>query len=655
MRLCNHSHNEGLKISPKSSKGTKTIEPAGFTFFLLKEWKLNINAKQIFEVDNSTKKEDFEFLDLNLEPVRAFSDFCQKYETSSFSYFYKLIWTRIILSDFPSSESESGDEEVSRKRDKKFKSIKTLGFVRNFIAKEKNAYELLNCTDSDETAKIKANYRRLVLLLHPDKGVVQKIPDDLKEYSDKYKVSNISKEEKSELFLLLQDAFTILSDPDMRLEYDSNLPFDEYIPTHEEAKRKDFFLLFGPVFQMNSRWSRVKPVPLLGTNESDDDYVEEFYEFWRCFETLRTFSHAAPHLLEDAESREEKRWMERENLKVQKKLIKKEQLRIQKLIDITQQYDPRLKRRQDRIRNEKLIKQKQAQEAKLLELKRIELEKEQQRLELEKLTEKIKFQKQITKKLRQHMRMIYQKCISLGEIGSTLEKLVTLDYDEMKKFSTQLYDILKLEFDFERCPDNEYLEDLKLLDPKLKELALSNNEEIELSQLFQQISLKINPNQSYNNTTTVEPTVTSTVGQSTGSKSDNMGEWTKEDLKRLSKGVEINPAGTPGRWNLIAKYVKTKTAPQCIEMSKLIANNSDITPYLYNSSNTNDGNTDSGNTNGSNVNGKCVASTSDTGVNNGVNMSGWSESQQTVSYRTNDFMIRRLKLHLRNIPRISTL
>lgn len=77
-------------------------------------------------------------------------------------------------------------------------------------------------------------------------------------------------------------------------------------------------------------------MPSLGTASSSDEEVDAFYDFWREFETTRTFSHAAPHLLDDAESREEKRWMERENQKVQRKLVKKELVRIQKLVDLAQ-------------------------------------------------------------------------------------------------------------------------------------------------------------------------------------------------------------------------------------------------------------------------------------------------------------------------------
>ncbi|UKJ89670.1 DNA-binding chaperone [Theileria orientalis] len=628
MRLCNYSYNQEKKVVPKSSKKTKRIEPAGFVFFILREWNARIAFEDIFDVDLNSRKAEFEISEIDLENVKSFSNHCQKYEIASFVYVHKLAWSRVMLSDFETlSESETGDENVSKKKEKKFKSIKTLGLVRNFISKNTCAYELLNCTDSDETSKIKANYRKLVLLLHPDKSNNQNVPEDLKEYEKKYRVSSLSRQQKSDMFLLLQDAFTILSDPDMRLEYDSNLPFDEYIPSNEEAKKKDFFLLFGPVFKMNSRWSRVKPVPLLGSNDCDDKYVEEFYEFWRSFETLRTFSHAAPHLLEDAESREEKRWMERENLKVQKKLVKKEQLRIQKLVDLSQQYDPRLKRRQDRLRLEKLERLKKVQEAKQLEMKKLELEREKERLELQQAAERTKYEKQIAKKLRQQLRIVSQRDDKLTEIAKNFDKLTNFEYGEILDYSKEMYSIIKLEFNFARSANSEYLEELKSCDAQLKEFEMETDISEHLYGLFESISAKLDP-PSQNKSVELTPAQQQT--QKTELKQEikeGEGGWTTADLGRLAKAVEANPPGTPGRWNLISKFVRTKSAGQCIEMAKLVATNADISSYMASETPAtaiNGASTATVNSTETKTNGNVTETTSE------ASASGWTNEQQTA-------------------------
>jgi DnaJ homolog subfamily C member 2 len=72
----------------------------------------------------------------------------------------------------------------------------------------------------------------------------------------------------------------------------------------------------------------------LGTLNTSIEEVHKFYQFWRHFDTIREFSIHNEYDLIDAECREERRWMERENMKICRKYIKEDKLRISKLVEL---------------------------------------------------------------------------------------------------------------------------------------------------------------------------------------------------------------------------------------------------------------------------------------------------------------------------------
>lgn len=61
----------------------------------------------------------------------------------------------------------------------------------------------------------------------------------------------------------------------------------------------------------------MKPVPVLGDMSTSDNDVNSFYDFWLSFKSWRDFAYLDEHKVESANSREEKRWMIRENQKKQ--------------------------------------------------------------------------------------------------------------------------------------------------------------------------------------------------------------------------------------------------------------------------------------------------------------------------------------------------
>ena len=192
-------------------------------------------------------------------------------------------------------------------------------------------------------------------MYHPDKA--------------QYKTED-GKEDRT-VFLKIQEAFAVLCSEPKRRAYDSQLPFDESIPTDERVQKglakgpHKFFKIFGPVFQRNARFAQQKPVPDLGDMDTPIAQVYKFYEYWVKFESWRDFTGVgAEYKPDDAGSREEKRYMQKENERLAKKLKKKEMERLIELVAMAEKYDPRVvadkARRKEKKESEKNAKENSA-------------------------------------------------------------------------------------------------------------------------------------------------------------------------------------------------------------------------------------------------------------------------------------------------------
>lgn len=159
--------------------------------------------------------------------------------------------------------------------------------------------------------QIKKAYRATSLKHHPDKQAAVLLDFDNEEEKD------AKREELDNHFKLIQEAYEVLTDPAKRRLFDSIDEFDDDIPDACEAK--DFYKLYGPVFQRNSRWSMQQPCPQLGDDSTPHAEVDAFYDFWFLFKSWREFPQEDEYELDQAEGREHKRWMERQNAKLREK------------------------------------------------------------------------------------------------------------------------------------------------------------------------------------------------------------------------------------------------------------------------------------------------------------------------------------------------
>jgi len=240
----------------------------------------------------------------------------------------------------PRDGLEDGQQGANKKQQRKQAKLKLSEDLENL-----NLYTVLGVRDDCNPDDLRKAYRTQSLVLHPDKHA-EKSEDEQKRIANR--------------FVMMTDAVNILSDVNTRRQYDSTLPFDESVPSKVKAEDcedlEEFLELFGPVFERNAKFS-TKKAPLLPGADASIEIVQAFYKFWFSFDSWRNMDLK---ILEeegddvfadtkDAECREEKRWMERENMRIRKKFLAEEHSRVRGLVDLADKHDPRIKAQKEAI------------------------------------------------------------------------------------------------------------------------------------------------------------------------------------------------------------------------------------------------------------------------------------------------------------------
>lgn len=454
-----------------------------------------------------------------------------------------------------------------------------------------NLYAVLQVDPSCNTEVIKKAYRRLALEFHPDKQKSRE-KGGSQSNDSKNKKSDSSTIEKSgspsaslasntsqplsvtpwadefkkytqeEMFLLIQDAYEALIDPVFRRQYDSGLPFDESLPSASDVDSTDpqsFFKVFSPVFAANARWSSKKPVPDLGCLSSSAKEVNRFYQFWLHFDTTRDFATKDEYDTSEAECREERRWMERQNQKIRRKYVKEEKGRILKLTTLAQSLDPRViqEREAEDLRRKELKEQKKRsaeakREAQLAEEQQ-KREAEEARAQAEALAEREKIeQRQVAKAAikssRQSLRQLCEPAVSLN--------LLCPDLLQRTCLSLSLEDLKELG---QRCAVADGPQQVAHAFTRYAiQRGLTTQEEAGGDTA---------------GTTTADSTESAQEYLSPDSEQSSASVWTDEDIAALLLTLEKYPAGTPRRWQSIARALNAKPSKCVIEKAKeLVAN-----------------------------------------------------------------------------------
>lgn len=415
-------------------------------------------------------------------------------------------------------------------------------------------YEVLGLGEwgsSADVEAIKKAYHKAVLMYHPDK-----------------KGNSGETEEDRSMFLKIQEAFTVLCNEQKRRAYDSQLDFDESIPTDLEAAEASkagiaaFCELFGPVFQRNARFATHRPVPDLGDAATPIHDVYRFYDYWIKFESWRDFSMVKPeHDVESATCREEKRWMIKENERVSKKLKKKEISRITELVMRAMDKDPRvLLDKERKIREKQLLKQQREEKERLRLLKAREERELKEKDEAERLKsekeEREKAKKQQSRN-RNAFRRLVRQLATLENPGSARPTLPS----EYGIFSTDDIDFICSRLQSSKLAEvnvslggEEALKDVGLLPANAKDII---NKILAEMRAADDASLEEEKRQD-------EERKREQAEKAAAADRKKRGldrAWTKEELSMLSKTIGKFPAGTRNRWDVICNAMNDQLRP----------------------------------------------------------------------------------------------
>lgn len=395
--------------------------------------------------------------------------------------------------------------------------------------------------------QIRKFYRETALRYHPDKQASLLLAEETEA------AKQAKKDEIENHFKAIQEAYEVLIDPVRRRIYDSTDEFDDEVPY--DCAPQDFFKVFGPAFLRNGRWSVNTPVPTLGDDTTGIKEVDSFYNFWYTFKSWREFPHADEFDIEQAESRDHKRWMERQNAKLSEKARKEEYARIRTLVDNAYKKDPRIARRKDELKAEKQRKKEEKLMAKRLQeeevARKIEEERQKKLEEDKKAAEVAQNQKKLKEKEKKLLRKERTRLRTLSTPISS-QKMMNITDGVVEDLCSSL-DKEQLKNLCDRMEGKEGLERAKVL----KDILESGNETKD----------EKNDQKSVQQNGSVP--VAEVYSSSTETKKEK--PWNKEEIELLRKGMLKFPKGTSRRWEVISEYIGTgRSVEEILKATKTV-------------------------------------------------------------------------------------
>uniref|UniRef100_A0A8C5DPU9 DnaJ homolog subfamily C member 2 n=1 Tax=Gouania willdenowi TaxID=441366 RepID=A0A8C5DPU9_GOUWI len=394
--------------------------------------------------------------------------------------------------------------------------------------------------------QIKAAHKTVVLKHHPDKR--KAAGDQIVEGDNDY-------------FTCITKAIETLSDPVKRRAFDSVDPtFDNSVPSKGEGK-ENFFEVFSPVFERNARWSSKKHVPALGSLESTFEEVDNFYSFWYNFDSWREFSYLDEEEKEKAECRDERRWIEKQNRASRAQRKKEEMNRIRTLVDTAYSCDPRIKKFKEDEKARKESEKKAKAEAKKKEQEekeRVSVELEAARLLKEKEEEEAKQAAQQAKK---------EKEIQKKAIKKERQKL-RMTCKNWNYFADNEAESVKMMEEVEKLCDRLELTSLQ----SLNEILASGSKDDSKAAVDKQVQ-EVNAQLQREKEAEVQAQQAARSAEQASGGGGQVGKgWNEEDLQLLIKAVNLFPAGTNARWDVIANYMNLHSSSGIKRTAKDVIN-----------------------------------------------------------------------------------
>ena len=438
--------------------------------------------------------------------------------------------------------SSLGDDDRNDRNDADFaaKFSNRKKKTKTKTASRKDLYALLGLQHERWMASehdIRKAYRKAALEHHPDKKRAAS-QGDLKKLH-----------ENEERFKAIQDAYETLSDPSKRREFDSLDPFDDSLPDGAACGEspEEFIRQFSAAFARNSKWSVKQPVASFPESlDAADEVVDRFYSFWFSFKSWREFPHPDEEDVEQAESRYERRWIEKHNAKLREEGRKAEVRRMNEFVDLAHRLDPRMRARRERAKAEKALEKKKREEAE--EARRVE--EERQRQEAEEQEKQAKKQRQFDKKALQKERAKLRK--QVAENPEYLEH-VRGDRGDVSRVTNE---------QVEKVCGFLNLEELAALNggltPSSLAAAVTAAERKEQEELEKKAAA-------------VQNAVLSTKKEekeALESRLARLETWSEEEVRLLNKAIDKFPPGTSRRWETVQLYLRTRTVDEILDMVK---------------------------------------------------------------------------------------
>jgi len=411
---------------------------------------------------------------------------------------------------------------------------------------EKDYYDVLGLSELRYNATqddIKKAYRKVCLIHHPDKQAQSSGGADFDDT----------------LFKNIQKAYETLSVPKSKRAYDSKDPFDDSLPLYEDIRSEDdFYAVFGECFTRNAKWSNSGGAPGLGDANTPYDKVEKFYAFWYSFKSWRDFSQFDEYDLEEAENRDERRWMEKQNQTKRQGKDKAERQRISNLVDMAYKLDPRVKKQveaEKREKEEKRLARIEAKDRVKNEKERAEKEaKEKEEAEIKRVAEDKKANTKIMANCRSKLRQ-FTRAHGLKE--SDTDYLITnLSQSDLKNLHLAMTQIENPTPEIAEAFFKNAIIDFKNnISPVVKAVDAS--------------STSTTPSVTPSTTPVTSPQSTPTKEEPKLSAVKDDEEWTANETHLLSKAVLKFPVGTRDRWERIQEFIGGgKTVKQVIAKTK---------------------------------------------------------------------------------------
>lgn len=377
--------------------------------------------------------------------------------------------------------------------------------------KNNDLYAMLGLEDRrmDATVDdIRNAYRQAVLVHHPDKQA-QRAAHNADDDSR---------------FKVLQKAFTWLSDPERRQQYDS-IDFDESIPKAKEYEEDEFWAVFPECFHRNAVFSIRQPVPYLSRQQSRQE-VEDFYTFWFNFESWRRFEFLDEEEVEGGE-RAEKRWVEKKNKAARQKRKTEDNARLSKLVELAYKNDPRVRAWKE--------EEKKAKEAK----KQSQTQKTQKPASPKPSSP----QQSANNDLRKKEEQVKAAMAAASEAKAQKKALRTV-FTDNDYFTTDVKEMERVSIMLEQAILKLSTVDLKDLNEKIK---AEPKKAIDLLSSVMSVST---PNATPNQATQQQQ-----QQQQPEKENVNKHQWTTEQIDMLIKAVKVFPPGVADRWLRITEHL----------------------------------------------------------------------------------------------------